>query len=193
MNSRLYRWFAAALLLVVAADWLTKFWVFNRVALGDTLAVVEGWLYLAHRQNPGIAFSLFADLPDPIRTPLLAVLSIVGIVILMRLVHSTTDGTMQFGGVLVTGGAVGNLGDRIASGAVTDFIHVPMFPYVFNLADTAITIGGALLVYRMVFGHEGTEHGSLQLAPASAGEVLPSPLAGEGSGEGGPAAGPHRS
>ncbi len=186
MNSRLYRRFAAALLLVIAADWLTKSWVFNRVALGDTRAVVEGWLYLAHRENPGIAFSLFADLPDTIRTPLLTILSIAGIVILMRMLRSTTDGTMQFGSVLVTGGAVGNLGDRIASGAVTDFIHVPIFPYVFNLADAAITVGGALLVYRMVFGDdEGEERGSLQLAAASAGEGLPSLPAGEGLGEGG--------
>jgi signal peptidase II len=160
MTSPLQRGFGLAVLLVVAADWKSKFWILNRVALGDTLAVVDGWLYLAHRQNPGIAFSLFADLPEAWRTPLLATLSIGAIVLLLRMLRSATDGTTQFGSVLVTGGAVGNLGDRVVGGSVTDFIHLPMFPYVFNVADTAIAVGGALLIYRMLFWDEAAEQGS---------------------------------
>ncbi len=157
MTDRVFRWFAAVIVLVVAADWLTKAWVLNRMALGDTLAVVDGWLYFAHRQNPGIAFSLFADLPEVWRTPLLTGLSLVGIFVIVHILRSTTDMTMRWAAVLLLGGAVANLGDRIVSGSVTDFIHLPMFPYVFNLADTAITVGGTLLVIRMVFGQAAPE------------------------------------
>ena len=45
---------------------------------------------------------------------------------------------------------MGNLGDRLMQGGVTDFIFVHFFPYVFNVADIAISIGGVLLVLRMM-------------------------------------------
>jgi signal peptidase II len=51
---------------------------------------------------------------------------------------------------IVLAGAVGNLGDRILNGHVTDFVLVSFFPFVFNVADAAITVGGVLLAARLL-------------------------------------------
>ena len=58
------RWLALALVAVVAADWITKFLVQNHLRLYSRRALVEGWVWLAHSRNPGIAFSFFRDMPE---------------------------------------------------------------------------------------------------------------------------------
>jgi signal peptidase II len=62
----------------------------------------------------------------------------------------TRDELMRLAAVLVIAGAVGNLGDRLMNGGVTDFILVRWFPFVFNVADVAITVGAVLLAARML-------------------------------------------
>ncbi|HUE95611.1 MAG TPA: signal peptidase II, partial [Longimicrobiaceae bacterium] len=73
------RLLAGIILALVAADWGTKLWITNRLALGETVALVDGWLYFVHRHNPGVAFSLLADLPDTFRILMLTALSLAGI------------------------------------------------------------------------------------------------------------------
>jgi signal peptidase II len=143
------RGIAVLIAAVVAGDWMSKLWVTNRLELGHSFEVVEGWLYFVHRQNPGVAFSMFAQLSDGWRIPLLSLLTLAGIYTFGRLVASTTDTISQIAGAAVIAGAVGNLGDRLVSGAVTDFLLFPFFPFVFNVADTAITIGAVVLAIRL--------------------------------------------
>jgi signal peptidase II len=145
------RWAAVALVAVVAADWITKFLVQNHLTLYSRRAVVEGWVWLAHNRNPGIAFSFLRDMPDALRLPLLAAAALAGVAVAGRLALRTRDGVLRAAAVLVIAGAVGNLGDRLVNGGVTDFILVRWFPFVFNLADVAITVGAVLLAARMVF------------------------------------------
>jgi signal peptidase II len=71
--------------------------------------------------------------------------------------RQSKDRWIQVAGALVLGGALGNLGDRLVDGGVTDFIFVHFFPYVFNVADIAISIGGALLVLRMMLDSAGRD------------------------------------
>jgi lipoprotein signal peptidase len=78
MNPALGRTLAVGIVAVVLIDWLSKFWVATRMALGESMALIDGWLYLAHRKNPGVAFSMFADLPEAWRTPVLSLLSLAG-------------------------------------------------------------------------------------------------------------------
>lgn len=143
------RWLAVAIAGIIAADWLTKAAVQRRLPLSDRRTIVEGWLSFQHNINTGIAWGWLRDLPGGFRMPLLALLTLAGIGATISIMRTTRDGWIHAAGALVLGGALGNLGDRLVDGGVTDFIFVHFFPYIFNVADIAITIGGVLLVLRM--------------------------------------------
>jgi signal peptidase II len=151
------RLLALAVVCLVAADWLSKIWVTNRMALGESIALVDGWLYFVHRRNPGVAFSMFADLPASWRTPMLIGLSLIGVVIFARMVLSSGDSIVRIAATVVLAGALGNLGDRLLNGFVTDFVLVRYFPFVFNLADAAISVGGVILAVRLLLMDEALE------------------------------------
>ena len=137
---------------LVLADWVSKVWVVNRMAIGESMTVVDGLLYFVHRQNPGVAFSLFAELPDVVRVPALSALSLVGIVLFTNLLRATPDRPARIAAAAVIAGALGNLGDRLLTGGVTDFVLLAFFPFIFNLADAAITLGGSVLALRLFRG-----------------------------------------
>ena len=144
------RGLALALVAIVALDWITKFLVQNHVRLYSRRVVVDGWLWLLHSPNPGVAFSFADGIPAALRIPLLATVAAVGIGVAARIALRTDDEWMRLAAVLVMAGAVGNLGDRVMNGWVTDFILVRWFPFVFNVADMAITAGAILLAWRML-------------------------------------------
>jgi signal peptidase II len=135
---------------VVAADWITKFWVENRLFAGRVRPVVDGWLWFAYHRNPGISFSVLADSDSALRTPLLALAACIGVAVALQLLRTTRDVWVKYSAALVIAGALGNLGDRLMDGAVTDFILVRSFPFVFNVADVAITLGAVVLAARLV-------------------------------------------
>ncbi|HST57617.1 MAG TPA: signal peptidase II [Longimicrobium sp.] len=142
---------------IVAADWITKAVVQQRLPLRDRHTIVDGLLSFQHNINTGIAWGWLRDLPVAVRMPLLALLTLVGIGATISIMRQTKDRWIHAAGALVLGGALGNLGDRLMDGGVTDFIYVHFFPYIFNVADIAITIGGVLLVLRMLFDRPGDE------------------------------------
>lgn len=157
MNRVVSRSLAVAVVAIVLADWMSKLWIANRMALGETRSLVDGWLYFVHRKNPGVAFSMLADLPDQWRVPLLSLASLVGVVIFTRIVLTNSDPFVRGAASLVIAGAVANLGDRVVNGHVTDFVLVRFFPFVFNVADAAITVGGILLAIRLAFEEQAPE------------------------------------
>ena len=138
-------WLGWTTVLVVAADWLSKFWIQNQLSYFQTMSIIDGWLSFVNLENRGIAFSLFGDSTAAWRTPVLVGIATIVLFILARIAREITDQRARFGIALVSGGALGNLGDRIANGGVTDFIAVDFFPYIFNLADAAIVTGAILL------------------------------------------------
>lgn len=144
------RWMAVVIALIVAADWATKALVQQRIAFHDRHTVVEGWLSFTHSINQGISWGMMSGNHGAWRLPLLIVLGLVGIGATASIITQSRDRWIHVAGALVLGGAVGNLGDRILDGGVTDFIYVHFFPYIFNVADIAISIGGVLLVARML-------------------------------------------
>lgn len=157
MNRALNRALAASVVVLVAADWVSKFWIVNRMAIGETLSLVDGWLYFVHRKNPGVAFSLLADLPDNWRIPLLTLTSLIGVILFGRILVSTPDRVVKVAAAAVLAGAVGNMGDRLLNGHVTDFLLLSFFPFVFNVADAAITVGGVALAARLAFASDALE------------------------------------
>jgi len=145
MTIRRNRWLSLAIVAVVAADWLTKFWVQNRIFQGTLLPVVQGWVWLTHRRNLGVSFSVLADQPAIVRLPVIVAAALLGIGVCINLLRSTRDPRMAVAAALVIAGAAGNLGDRLLNGGVTDFIQIRFFPYVFNVADVSITAGAVLI------------------------------------------------
>ena len=139
--------------LVALVDQLVKVWIqLRRVA--DTappeLAQPFSWFFsLTYTENRGMSFGLFnndAALNTMIFTALAAV--IVGaLVVWLKGVHETLL-ALALG--LVIGGAVGNVIDRLWRGAVVDFIEMHLagwrFPWIFNVADAAISVGVGLMV-----------------------------------------------
>lgn len=137
------------IVVLVAADWASKIWMMSKLDLGESLTLVDGWLYFIHRQNPGVAFSMFSDLSAGVRLPLLGALSLLGIFLFSRIIMTTDDTISRYSAAAVVAGAIGNFADRMITGQVTDFILFPFFPFVFNVADAAITVGGIILAIRL--------------------------------------------
>ena len=149
MKLSVRRWLALAIAAVVVMDWGSKFWVLNRMYLGSVRSLVDGWVWLQHRQNTGVAMSILEDLPRVVRTPLLGGLALLGIILVLQILRTTRDEWTRIAAALVLAGAVGNLGDRLLDGSVTDFIVIRFFPYVFNIADIFITVGSLVLAARL--------------------------------------------
>lgn len=158
---RLWMWVSLATL---AADRATKAAVETSTAEGFRRAVVSRCLYLVHASNAGIAFSLFADSDSKwVRVLLLAMSAVViGAMVWLLASGRAELGKAQVGFALILGGAAGNFVDRLWHGSVTDFIEVWLGSYrwpAFNLADSAITIGTALVAIELLVGnwHPGGE------------------------------------
>lgn len=141
--------------LVVAIDQVSKALALARLVPGVPVPVIEGFLSLTLVMNPGLAFGLLAGVPTAWRWAV-AGLSIAALAVLARVAVRLLDegGRLERLAVgLVFGGAVGNLVDRARFAAVVDFIDVyygSFHWWAFNVADSAITVGVALLVLRMI-------------------------------------------
>jgi len=135
---------------VVVLDQLTKLVVLDRLAPGAPVTVVPGLVALTLVMNPGLAFGLLAGVPPGWRW-IVVPLSLLALLVLLRVALRIlpTGGWRERSAIgLVFGGAVGNLIDRARFGAVVDFVDVHFRGYhwpAFNVADSAITIGVAML------------------------------------------------
>jgi len=142
------QWLALASVAVVAivCDQLTKRIVTSELSLGESVQLVPG-LALHHVQNTGIAFGLFAG-----ATPL--VILATGGVVAWMLVFFGRSGArhpiLPAALGLLVGGSLSNLVDRVRVGHVVDFVEVPHWP-AFNLADSVIVVGVAVLVATLVW------------------------------------------
>jgi signal peptidase II len=144
-------------LIVILLDRWSKRLVAAHIAMYRHIQVIPGFFRLTHTENTGAAFSLFADSPAHWKTGLLIGFSVLAMVIVSVLLWKQ-ERPLTITGIalsLILGGAVGNLWDRIASGRVVDFLLLYVKQYqwpVFNLADSAIVVGAALLVLEILFG-----------------------------------------
>jgi signal peptidase II len=138
--------FALAASLVVIADQLSKFLIRTNLDLGQSVPE-DGLVRLSYVRNTGAAFGLLSN-----QTFLIILTAVVGIAILLLYYSYPLFGSLpvKVGLGLLLGGSVGNLVDRLRSGYVTDFIDLRVWP-VFNLADSAIVVGVAILAYFLIF------------------------------------------
>ena len=151
---RYIAWMVVALFVVIA-DQATKWAIVEWVDLYSRVPI-NSFLNLTHQRNTGAAFSFLAGAGGWQRWFFVVLASVVSIVIAVWLWRLRTEGplVLMAGLSLVLGGAIGNLVDRIRLGYVTDFIQVWFgnwaFPS-FNVADSAISVGAALLIIDALF------------------------------------------
>src|SRR5437763_11918459 len=137
--------------VIFALDRLTKRIIEARFSVFDTHTVIPGFFDIVHARNRGAAFSMFADSTSPWRPFFLIGLSLAALVLVAGILRNASrlDRPTAIGLSLILGGALGNVFDRIVSGAVTDFLDFyvgEMHWPAFNLADSAIVIGSSLLL-----------------------------------------------
>ena len=137
----------AGLIITVGLDQLIKYWVVDTLAVGEEIDLLP-FLSLYHARNPGIAFSMLSSVSD---WGLIALtFCIICFVIWLWKNAGPEKSLSRFGFLLVIGGAIGNLIDRIRFHYVIDYIsfHIDdVFSFaIFNLADSFITVGAVLIV-----------------------------------------------
>ncbi|MCW3041765.1 MAG: lspA [Solirubrobacterales bacterium] len=130
-------------LVVLALDQLTKKLVRDGVRVGDEDAVFPG-VSIVHTKNRGVAFSALED-----KTAIVVVvIALAMLALLVYVARNAGRPGIWVPAGLLTGGALGNIVDRVFEGEVTDFVKLPAWP-AFNLADVAITFGVLALLYVM--------------------------------------------
>ena len=145
------RYYLVALLIIVfdqAAKWIV------RATLNRELPfeIIPGYLRLSYWQNSGVAFGLFDEVASAWKPYVLAAMAVLAVaVILIYGMHMPASRKLlQLALAVMTGGILGNFIDRIIRGYVIDFIdfhiHNSFYWPTFNFADSAITVGIALLL-----------------------------------------------
>ena len=139
---------------VIVLDIWTKALVLARIDLHETIPIIPNFFQLVHVRNTGAAFGIGANASSKIVPLLLNVgaIAVFCVVVVYAFRSAITDRLLQTGLHLILGGAIGNLLDRFRFGYVVDFLDVFVrdkhWP-AFNVADSAICIGIALLFFDM--------------------------------------------
>jgi signal peptidase II len=155
-------WLFGLSAFIIALDRITKHWVGGHIEEGSAITVIPHVFRISHVLNSGAAFSMFTDSPHPERTRWMLtafsiLAAIVVFVVLLRVGRRISMTSLSM--ALVLGGAIGNVWDRLRTGTVVDFLEVHIIHYHwpdFNVADSAIVIGGILLLLDSLRSREDT-------------------------------------
>ncbi len=145
--------------LVIVLDQLTKWVAVSELHLYQQVPIIDGLFSFTLAYNTGAAFSFLADASGWQRWLFAVIAVVVSVVLCVWLARLDRSKKLEaIALALILGGAIGNLYDRVIHGKVTDFILVHwqqswFFP-AFNIADSAITVGAALLLFDMFFGRK---------------------------------------
>ncbi len=133
-----------------AADQAIKLTVASRFHLGESIALIPGYLSITYIRNRGAVFGVLASHPGDF-IPVFFIATTLGALAFVFYLYRYSPSAHAYGRhalMLIFGGGLGNLVDRIAYGEVIDFIDVYYGSYhwpAFNLADSCISVGVALL------------------------------------------------
>jgi signal peptidase II len=152
-NPSMLKWLGVAFAVIVA-DHLTKWWVSSTLDFHEFMPVLP-FFSLVRVHNAGAAFSFLANAGGWQRWFFIAVGVIATVIIVRLLKRHTHEPRLAFALALVLGGALGNVIDRVVLGHVVDFLyfHYRSFAWpAFNVADSAITVGAALMIWDSLRG-----------------------------------------
>ncbi len=149
------------LFFIVLLDQVSKVVVDRAMPLNDSVPVIENLFNLTYIRNKGAAFGIFAGSAESLRLSFLILFSVLAIGFIVRLLMRLPESEKSLIVALtfILGGAVGNLIDRLLYGEVIDFLDFYWSRYhwpAFNFADSFITVGVALILFRLVWS-KGTD------------------------------------
>ena len=151
--------FSLLFLCVVISDQVTKFIIDSTLSLHESQSIIGNVLQLTYVRNSGAAFGLSFG-----NQTVMFIVTVVVTITLFYLFISGKIGTGTIVGkialVMVLGGAIGNLIDRIRMGEVIDFIDMGFGHYrwpVYNLADIYVTVGMFMLIFSFVIQSKSSE------------------------------------
>ncbi len=138
-------------LIVVILDQLTKWWIVSEMTLGERIPIIENFLYITSHRNQGAAWGILQG-----QMTFFYIVTVVVVIFIVYYIQKYGKENPFFGytlGILL-GGAIGNFIDRLFRKEVVDFIDVYPFGYnfpIFNVADSALTIGVLLMIIYILF------------------------------------------
>jgi signal peptidase II len=139
------------MVIIVVADQLTKALIRSRLALHESITVIPGMFDITHVRNTGAAFGILNSVEFEYKAIVMVLVAVVALVAvgLYALTLPAEQRIARVGLALILGGAIGNLIDRARMGFVIDFVDVywrGVHFWAFNVADSAITVGVALML-----------------------------------------------
>ncbi len=162
MSRPAWRWFVLAA-AVMLADQATKALVLARFAIGERLELAP-FFNLVLVYNKGAAFSFLSDASGWQKPLLVAFAVVAAAIVSILIVRRPAERLLCTGLALILGGALGNVVDRLRFGQVVDFLDLHAAGYhwpAFNVADSAITVGAALLILEGFVQREGRARSSI--------------------------------
>ena len=139
---------AGVLAILIVLDQLVKSYVVQNIALGEVKTWIPNLVSLTYLQNRGAAFSILQD-----QQLLFAVITLVVVVGAIWYLHKHMEDSlwMVLGLTLIIAGGLGNFIDRISQGFVVDMFHLDFINFaIFNVADSYLTVGVAVLLLAML-------------------------------------------
>ncbi|MBO4220428.1 MAG: signal peptidase II [Clostridia bacterium] len=134
----------SVMLVSVAADQVTKLLAVNYLKPSGTFPIIEGALHLTYSENTGAAFGMLKD-----ARWVFMVFSSVAIIAILAyfFIARPKDRIVIVSLGMILGGGIGNMIDRVFQGFVVDFIDFRIINFaIFNVADSCITVGAAILI-----------------------------------------------
>ena len=135
-------------ILILCVDQLTKFIIHKNLLLNQSFPIIKGIFHLTLIHNRGAAFGILKN-----QIPLFIFTSVLAVILIYLNLKKDKSKKLSIPSLslcLILGGALGNLVDRIFLGYVVDFLDFRVWP-VFNVSDSAITVGAALLALKVLF------------------------------------------
>lgn len=134
--------------MVVVIDYIIKILVINNLKPISSLEIIPGLFSLNYVENKGAAFGMLANARWIF---IVFTIAVIIFLIIFLFLKKPTSKLLNVAFILIIGGGIGNLIDRIFYGYVVDYLSISFFPPVCNFADYCVTIGAFLLVIYLIF------------------------------------------
>ncbi|RKQ37413.1 signal peptidase II [Oceanobacillus halophilus] len=139
-------WYYIIALIIIGIDQITKWIVITSMELGERISMVEGFFYLTSHRNQGAAWGILQGKMGFFYV--VTVIVVIGVIYYMQK-YARNDKWLALGLSFILGGAIGNFIDRLFRQEVVDFFDFYILNYnfpIFNVADSALTIGVILFI-----------------------------------------------
>jgi signal peptidase II len=139
-------WYYLISLVIIGVDQLTKWMIVRTMELGERIPIIENFFYITSHRNSGAAWGILQG--QMTFFYIVTVIVVIGIIFYMQK-YAKESKLLAVSLSLILGGAIGNFIDRLLHQEVVDFLDFHIFGYnfpIFNVADSALTIGVILVI-----------------------------------------------